>query len=514
MEITFTNLLYLLLLFLPSLYFFYSGKDKYALWLLLLASAMVRLVMIQLDPFLHDWDERFHAVVAKNMMQYPFQPMIRLHAILPYDVNQWCCNYIWVHKQPLFLWQMALSMKLFGVNTFALRLPNVLMGTFMVFTLYDTAKIWTNQIKIAYMTALLFAVGYYNLELAAGAMALDHNDTMMGGYVMASIWAFSRYTSTEQRKWAIWVGIFAGCAVLTKWLTGLLVFGGWGIWLLLDTPNRTKGRAWLDLLLGAITCAIVFLPWQWYIRTAFPAESAASYAHNVKHIFEDLGHPGDQWTHALFMGIAYSGKYFLLLMYIGFILSWQQPINRKLSVAMAAMFTVVYVFFSYFVGTKMPGLTFPVAGIGFIWIAIAAFKIFEILTNWLPSYYAPVKFTLSFLLLLSLMGYSLEPDQMALARQPDNVERNKEIENTRVYQSLNQYVAPDEVILNCKNFEDTELRFWQPNNAYHWCPAENQIDSLYSNGYKLSAFKSHNDQALPAYMQNNPKVKIIDLMLK
>ena len=111
MEITFTNLLYLILLFLPSLYFFYSGKDKYALWLLLLASAMVRLVIIQLDPFLHDWDERFHAVVAKNMMQYPFQPMIRLNAILPYDVNQWCCNYIWVHKQPLFLWQMALSMR-------------------------------------------------------------------------------------------------------------------------------------------------------------------------------------------------------------------------------------------------------------------------------------------------------------------------------------------------------------------------------------------------------------------
>ena len=55
-----------------------AHKERPALVLLLLGAAALRVAMISLDPFLHDWDERFHACVAKNMMQHPFQPM--LHA--------------------------------------------------------------------------------------------------------------------------------------------------------------------------------------------------------------------------------------------------------------------------------------------------------------------------------------------------------------------------------------------------------------------------------------------------
>lgn len=75
--------------------------------LLLFGAIGVRLFMITIDPFLHDWDERFHAIVAKNMITYPFKPMLFVNPVLPYDYRAWCCNHIWVHKQPLFLWQMA-----------------------------------------------------------------------------------------------------------------------------------------------------------------------------------------------------------------------------------------------------------------------------------------------------------------------------------------------------------------------------------------------------------------------
>ena len=127
-----------------------AHKERPALVLLLLGAAALRVAMISLDPFLHDWDERFHACVAKNMMQHPFQPMLHATPLLPYDYKDWSTNHVWLHKQPLFLWQMALSMKIFGVHTFALRLPGVLLGTAWVAMIFRMGRLWANSFSLAF----------------------------------------------------------------------------------------------------------------------------------------------------------------------------------------------------------------------------------------------------------------------------------------------------------------------------------------------------------------------------
>ena len=43
-----------------------------------------RLLLIGLDPFLHDWDERFHAVVAKNLLADWWLPVLRPNPLLAY----------------------------------------------------------------------------------------------------------------------------------------------------------------------------------------------------------------------------------------------------------------------------------------------------------------------------------------------------------------------------------------------------------------------------------------------
>jgi 4-amino-4-deoxy-L-arabinose transferase-like glycosyltransferase len=154
---------YAWLAFTPAVLLFVIGYRKASVVALLLAAFFVRILAISLDPYLHDWDERFHAVVAKNVMQFPFQPMLRLEAILPYKMEDWCCNYIWVHKQPLFLWQMALSMKIFGVNTFGLRLPDVLMGVLATYSSYRIAQIWTGKDAIALLSGILMGASFYQL---------------------------------------------------------------------------------------------------------------------------------------------------------------------------------------------------------------------------------------------------------------------------------------------------------------------------------------------------------------
>lgn len=207
---------------------FIVKKTNLALLLLLITAFIVRLFIASIDPFLQDWDERFHALVAKNMMSNPFKPMMRLDPILPYKIEDWCCNHIWVHKQPLFLWQMALSMKIFGTNEITLRFPSVVMGTISIYFVYDIAKMWLKNLDVAFFAASLCTFSYYQLELISGRFSLEHNDLAFAFYVTASVWGFLKYNYTQDKlKWSILIGVFVGCAILNKWLTGLLVYGGW-----------------------------------------------------------------------------------------------------------------------------------------------------------------------------------------------------------------------------------------------------------------------------------------------
>src|SRR5688500_11184017 len=81
------------------------------------------------DLALHPWDERYHALVAKNLIETPLTPRLYPAPVLPYDYRVWTSNYIWMHKPPLALWLQAASMKAFGVHEFALRLPSVVVST-------------------------------------------------------------------------------------------------------------------------------------------------------------------------------------------------------------------------------------------------------------------------------------------------------------------------------------------------------------------------------------------------
>jgi 4-amino-4-deoxy-L-arabinose transferase-like glycosyltransferase len=201
-----------------SLYtFFFLAKKKTAIILLSLSAFLLRLFMAAVDPFLQDWDERFHALVAKNMMEQPFKPMLRVYPIMDYDYTSWCCNHIWVHKQPLFLWQMAASMKIFGVHEIAMRLPSVILGALMVFMIYQLGSYWFKNTNIGFIAAFIYTFSYYQLELTSGSFSLDHNDLIFTCYVTASIWAFSQYLKNGFKlSWALAIGVLVGCAVLNK----------------------------------------------------------------------------------------------------------------------------------------------------------------------------------------------------------------------------------------------------------------------------------------------------------
>ncbi len=478
------------------------GSERTALALLMLSALAIRLILISADPFLHEWDERFHALVAKNMMEHPFVPMLRVHAVLPYDPASWCCNHIWVHKQPLFLWQMALSMKAFGANVFAMRLPSAIMGCVGVYLTYGIAKDWTQNSLVAITAALLSAFSYYQIELTTGVFATDHNDVAFVFYVTAAIWAFTRYLrSPHPVKMSLVIGLLVGCEILVKWLTALVVFGGWGLYMLLCPNWRTDKRRYLHVILAVMVAAVICIPWQVYIIRAFPLESAASYRENWLHITQVLGsHDGSIFYHFARMRFTYS----LLLipfMIVGVIrVLKEKHIDRALSIAMLTMVSVVYVFFSVFVATKMRAFTFPVQAIlltlaasGIIYVLNVLFQVLK----WDARDHISRGYTIAFLLMIGT--HALKPWDLLSQRSVKDHTRNAKLHNTEIYTSLKNQFPDSTIVFNCKVYEDVELMFFQNVTAYNWWPDQPTLDSLKALGYHIAAFARFPDEASPEF---------------
>ncbi|MEZ4940695.1 MAG: glycosyltransferase family 39 protein [Saprospiraceae bacterium] len=502
------------LCFLWSLWLFFEKKRYGAgILVLCLAAFFLRLYMAFVDPFLHDWDERFHALVAKNMIAEPFRPMLRVSPVLPYDFTAWCCNHIWVHKQPLFLWQMALAMKVFGVNEWALRLPSVLLSTLMTYWIYRIALIWTREQATAFLAALLSTFSYYQLELTAGYLSLDHNDLVFTAYVTGGIWAFSEYTRRPGIRWAMIAGVFTGLDVLVKWLTALVIFGGAGLYLLSQRDHWSKWQFYRHWLSAFGLVLVIMAPWQLYILREFPKESAWEYAYNFKHITDRLGAftAGDAWYYLKYLN-EHFGVFLLPFLALGLILVlFSKKFERRYNLPMLGMAAVFYLFFSLVVETQMPAFTYPVAAVVLVLIAAGLEPcIRQVVESCIPRLQPFIRATLLILVALAC----LQPAQLQSNHKSSNPARQAKINNTRIFKNLDKTIPADVVVFNCKSFEDTELMFYQKNNAYHWFPPEQQLDSLLALGHKIAAFQSHTNQQLPEYMTNNPKVRVIQQEMK
>ncbi|HUM45950.1 MAG TPA: hypothetical protein PLD84_03410, partial [Chitinophagales bacterium] len=63
-----------LILWVNAFFQFKKGKVEFSIVFIVTAGFLLRMYAGS-DLFLHSWDERYHALVAKNMMEYPFRPM-------------------------------------------------------------------------------------------------------------------------------------------------------------------------------------------------------------------------------------------------------------------------------------------------------------------------------------------------------------------------------------------------------------------------------------------------------
>jgi 4-amino-4-deoxy-L-arabinose transferase-like glycosyltransferase len=361
------NFMFSIALALISFLTFKKEKIKLSLFLLFFSSLALGIFVVGLDSFLNLWDEQYHALVAKNLISNPFQPVLIEQPLIV--TNDWINANIWLHKQPLFLWQMAISIKIFGLNEFAVRFPSVLMHSLLVFFIYDIGKIIYSK-NVGYYSALFYTFSYFCLEYLTGFYPTDHNDIAFLFYSFLSIWALFKYVNEKTIWYAILIGFFSGLAILNKWLTGLVVYASWFAIITCDFKSRLNKKEILNIIISLTVCCIIFLPWQFYCLNRFPNEFLTSMNFNYKHIIEPLeGHGGDFWFYYTAMFEQFGEGLVIPVFVISCFLFMIYKIrNSVYKIIILVTVLAIYIFFTI-VKTKMYGYVITV--IPFFIIAIA-----------------------------------------------------------------------------------------------------------------------------------------------
>ncbi len=251
-------------------------STKHANWLIALIIIIGFLLRLytSLDFQLHVWDEKYHALVAKNLSKHPFTPALYDDPVLPYQSNDWTSNHIWLSKPPLPLWFMSASIKTFGTNEFAVRIPSLLLATLSIFLTYLIALNLFEK-RTALLAAFFHSIHGKLIEMAAGVISSDHVETAFVFFVELSVLtAILSVRKKNQMLWSSLIGLTMGLAIMCKWLPALIVVP---LWLYLWSRHEEK-HSWKNLLTNLTTIVVsaltVSLPWNIYIWREFPAEAS------------------------------------------------------------------------------------------------------------------------------------------------------------------------------------------------------------------------------------------------
>ena len=184
-------------------------------------------------------------------------------------------------KPPLLYWALAASMKIFGVNEFAARVPNALAVTFWVgVTFLIGVQMGGRWRGFLAGIILLTSLGTFTL----GRIVMP--EPMFSAFIAAALYCALRGAdhASHRRSWFFGFWLFASLASFTKGWHGLIYpLAIVGIAAILCRQARQCLHGLVSWQ-GAVLFATINLPWYLYVEFRFPG-----YLHNLL-VAEQLGH--------------------------------------------------------------------------------------------------------------------------------------------------------------------------------------------------------------------------------
>lgn len=182
-------------------------------------------------------------------------------------------NAITVDKPPAALWLMAISVKIFGLNSFAILLPEALLGIATTYMLYATVRrYWGNRAGIA--TGFVFML----TPVAALMFRFNNPDALLVFLMTAAAYAIMRsleYSASREgnRKrtwWMVLAGVCIGFGFLTKQMQVFLVVPAFVLTFLVASPTKFLRR--LVDGIAAVMAIVVSAGWWIALTVLVPAD--------------------------------------------------------------------------------------------------------------------------------------------------------------------------------------------------------------------------------------------------
>jgi 4-amino-4-deoxy-L-arabinose transferase-like glycosyltransferase len=152
----------------------------------------------------------------------------------------------YLDKPPLLFWLSAASMKLFGVNNIAYKLPAVLILILGVFSLYRLGRLYYDK-HTSSLAALLLA--------ASNAWFLMSNDVrtdgILSGFIVFSVWQLLAYVRFHHWHYLLGSAVGIAFALMAKGPIGLIIIlaAVGGHWLILREWKSIFKWQWILVLL-------------------------------------------------------------------------------------------------------------------------------------------------------------------------------------------------------------------------------------------------------------------------
>ncbi|CAH9416984.1 Integral membrane protein [Streptomyces globisporus] len=159
-------------------------------------------------------------------------------------------NAITVDKPPAALWPMALSVRLFGLNSWAILAPQVLMAL-------ATAAVLNSAVRRRFGPAAgLIAVAVFALTPVAALMFRFNNpDALLALLMTVTVWCVLRALEQGRTRWLLWAGAAVGFAFLTKTLQAFLILPPLAVLYAVCAPVPVRKRIG-QLGLSALTMVV------------------------------------------------------------------------------------------------------------------------------------------------------------------------------------------------------------------------------------------------------------------
>ncbi|MET8687670.1 glycosyltransferase family 39 protein [Streptomyces sp. NPDC004732] len=175
-------------------------------------------------------------------------------------------NAITVDKPPASLWPMALSVRLFGLNSWAVLVPQVLMGVATVGVLYAAVRR-----RFSAAAGLIAGAVLALTPVAALMFRFNNPDALLALLMTVTVYCVLRALEHGRTKWLVWAGVAVGLAFLTKTLQAFLILPPLAVLYAVCAPVRLRRR--FGQLAASAGAMLVAGGWWVAIVELWPASS-------------------------------------------------------------------------------------------------------------------------------------------------------------------------------------------------------------------------------------------------